>query len=99
MIVITGHIRVPPENLERARPLMKAFIEATRQEVGCLAYSFGEDVLEPGRIVLAETWRDHEALMTHLNAPHFAAWRDANAGLGVFDRDLIVYQASDPKPL
>jgi quinol monooxygenase YgiN len=99
MIVINGAIRIPADKLDQARPLMKAVIEETRKEDGCLFYSFGEDVLQPGLIVVAEAWRDEGCLGAHLSSPHFAAWRDAGAELGVSDRQLTVYEAVSSKPL
>ena len=99
MIVLTGTIRIPADKLDRARPAMKAVIEETRKEDGCLFYSFGEDVLQPGLIVIAEAWRDETCLGGHLNSPHFHAWREAGAALGVSDRQLTVYEAVSSKPL
>jgi quinol monooxygenase YgiN len=99
MIVLTGTIRIPADKLDQARPLMQAVIEATRKEDGCLFYSFGEDVLQPGLIVVAEAWRDEASLGAHLGSSHFAAWRDAGAELGVSDRQLTVYEAVSSKPL
>ena len=99
MIVLNGTIRIPADKLDQARPAMKAVIEATRKEDGCLFYAFGEDVLDPGLIVIAEAWRDEPALGAHLSSPHFTAWRDANPGLGVTDRQLTVYEAVSSKPL
>jgi quinol monooxygenase YgiN len=99
MIVLTGTVRIPADKLDQARPLMKAVIEATRREDGCLFYSFGEDVLDPGLIVVAEAWRDEASLGGHLGSAHFAAWRDAGAALGVSDRKLTVYEAVSSKPL
>src|SRR6185312_1162681 len=98
MIVLTGTVRIPADKLDQARPLMKQVIEATRKEDGCLFYSFGADVLQPGLIVVAEAWRDEAALGVHLNSSHFAAWRDAGAALGVSDRQLTVYEAVSSKP-
>ena len=99
MIVLTGTVRIPADKLDQARPLMKAVIEATRREDGCLFYSFGEDVLDPGLIVVAEAWRDEACLGGHLGSAHFAAWREAGAALGVSDRKLTVYEAVSSKPL
>jgi quinol monooxygenase YgiN len=99
MIVLTGTVRIPADKLDQARPLMKAVIEETRKEDGCLFYSFGEDVLAPGLIVVAEAWRDEASLGAHLNSPHFHAWRDAGGALGVSDRQLTVYEAVSSKPL
>ncbi len=99
MIVLTGTIRIPADKLDQARPPMKAGNEETRKEEGCLFYSFGEDVTEPGLIVIAEAWRDEAALGGHLNSAHFAAWRDANPGLEITDRQLTVYEVVSSRPL
>ena len=42
---------------------MRAMVEASRAEDGCLGYSYAEDVLEPGLIHVAERWRDRAALV------------------------------------
>jgi quinol monooxygenase YgiN len=99
MIVLTGTIRIPADKLDAARPLMKVLIEETRKEDGCLSYSFGADVLDPGLIVIAEAWRDEAAVRAHLGAPHFIAWRDAGPALGVTDRQLTIHEVSSSKPL
>jgi quinol monooxygenase YgiN len=99
MIVLTGTVRIPVDKLDQARPLMQAVIEATRREDGCLSYSFGEDVLDPGLIVIAEAWRDEACLGAHIGSAHFAAWREAGAALGVADRRLTVYEAVSSRPL
>lgn len=99
MIVLTGTVRIPAGKLDQARALMKAVIEETRKEEGCLFYTFGEDVLDPGLIVIAEAWRDEACLGAHLGSSHFAAWRDGAGALGVHDRQLTVYEAVSSKPL
>ncbi len=99
MIVLTGTIRIDADKLDAARPLIKALVEETRREDGCLSYRFGEDLVEPGLIVVSEAWRDEDAVRAHLGAAHFIAWRDAGAALGVHDRQLTVYEVSSSKPL
>jgi quinol monooxygenase YgiN len=99
MIVITGTIRIPPAKMADARPFMAALCAATVKEDGCINYMFGEDVAEPGLIVIAEAWRDREALGAHFQAEHFTVWRMAGEELGVSDRNLMVYEAGEPTPL
>lgn len=99
MIVLTGTVRVPRDRLEEARPLMQQVIEATRKEDGCLFYTFGVDVTDPELLVVSEAWRDGACLGAHLNSPHFQAWREAGDKLGLFERNLTVYEAVSAKPL
>jgi quinol monooxygenase YgiN len=98
MLIVAGTIRVPPENLEGVRPHMLAMAAATRGEDGCLDYSYGEDVGEPGLIRVFERWRDAAALEAHFAAPHLAAWRAAWPRFGVSDRRLFAYEVASERP-
>jgi quinol monooxygenase YgiN len=98
-LVIAGTVRVPPENLEGLRPHMLAMLTASRAEDGCLVYSYGEDVAEPGLIRVFEVWRDQAALDAHVRAPHMAVWRAAWPLFGVSDRRLIAYEVAQERAL
>ncbi|MGH8227139.1 MAG: putative quinol monooxygenase [Steroidobacteraceae bacterium] len=95
MLMIVGTIRLPPENLERARPVMRRMIEASRTEGGCRVYSYAEDVLEPGLIRVIEIWADRPALDRHFASAHIAEWRSRWPGLGLEGRNLTLYEATD----
>jgi len=97
MLLITGTIRLPADRLDAARPAMAAMITASRAEDGCLAYSYAEDVLEPGLIRVHEQWRDRAALDRHFAAAHIHAWRASWAELGIGDRDLVLWEAGEPQ--
>ncbi|MDB5461510.1 MAG: antibiotic biosynthesis monooxygenase [Caulobacteraceae bacterium] len=99
MIVITGTVRIPVGTLDRVRPAMRAMVDASRAEDGCLHYAYGEDVFEPGLIWVSESWRDGAALELHAKSAHMATWRAAGAELGLHDRNLTLYEAVSAKPL
>ncbi|HEY6815398.1 MAG TPA: putative quinol monooxygenase [Croceibacterium sp.] len=92
MIAVLGSFRFPAEAVEQARPLMRAVIEATLAEDGCRAYSYAEDVAEPGLFRVTELWDSREALSTHFATPHMKAWSEARAALGFFDRRIAVHE-------
>jgi quinol monooxygenase YgiN len=98
-ILIAGTVRVPPENLAGLKPHMLAMLQASRAEDGCVTYSYGEDVAEPGLIRVFEAWRDQAAIQAHFNAPHMAVWRKAGAELGVYDRQLFTYEIASQRPI
>lgn len=54
MLLIIGTVRLPAANLERALPAMRAMVEASRAEPGCLEYGYAQDVLVPGLIHVKE---------------------------------------------
>ncbi|OAI26317.1 antibiotic biosynthesis monooxygenase [Methylosinus sp. R-45379] len=91
-ILIVGTIRIPPDALERALPAMTAMIHASRAEADCLAYSYAEDVLEPGLIRVTEIWESRAALSAHFESAHLRQWRDSWEALGVHDRRLAAYE-------
>lgn len=97
MLLIVGTVRLPPENLAAARPVMRRMVEASRAEPGCLDYGYAEDVLDPGLIHVKEVWADQAALDRHFAAPHLAEWRSAWPALGIGERKLHVYEVGDPR--
>jgi quinol monooxygenase YgiN len=98
-VIIAGTVRVPPENLAGLKPHMAAMLAASRAEDGCLTYSYGEDVAEPGLIRVFEAWRDQAAIEAHFKAPHMAQWRAAWPNFGVTDRRLSLYEVAAERPL
>lgn len=94
MIVLAGTIRLPPENLAAARPVMQRMIDASRAEEGCVAYGFSEDVLEPGLIRVFEVFRDAESQQFHSKSAHMAEWRAAWPALGIGERQITRYDVT-----
>ena len=98
-LIVAGTIRVPPENLAGLKPHMVAMMAASRAEDGCGAYSYAEDVAEPGLIHVFEIWRDDAALAAHFQTPHMARWRAAWPSFGVSDRRLFAYEVASERVL
>ncbi|MDQ0395370.1 putative quinol monooxygenase [Labrys monachus] len=97
MLLIVGTVRLPPANLEKARPAMRAMVSASRAEDGCVEYAYAEDVLDRGLIHVKEIWRDQAALDRHFASDHIAVWRASWPALGIGDRDLHAYEV-EKKP-
>jgi len=95
MLLIVGTVRLPPENLERAQPVMRAMVEASRAEAGCLEYIYAQDLWVPGLIHVKERWTDQAALDAHFASAHIQVWRGSWTQLGIGDRDLRVYEVSE----
>ena len=92
MIAVIGTFRFPAEALAQARPLMRAVIEATLAEQGCRAYSYAEDVAEPGLFRVMEQWDSRDTLSAHFRTPHMKAWVEQRAALGFFDRRIALHE-------
>ena len=94
MLLIVGTVRVPAQNMDAARPIMKQMADASRLEQGCVEYGYAEDVFEPGLIHVKEMWTDQGALDRHFASAHLAEWRAAWPSLGIRDRNLRVYEVT-----
>ena len=76
MLILSVNLRIPKADQERLRQHMEAVVKASRQEPGCLAYSYGFDLLEPDILRVFEVYRDDEALKAHGASDHFKKWRE-----------------------
>ena len=99
MIIVTGYIRIAPQDVEAARPQARKNLEATSNEKGCLLYAYGEDILDPGLIRITERWESWDALAAHGNSAHMAVWRDALKQIGVLDRNLIAHETGEERAI
>ena len=89
MIIVSGKVEISdPVAVLRLKPAMEAQIAATRDEEGCIDYSYAVDVLSPTTIRVLEYWQSWEALEAHFRMPHMDAWRAALAEAGIVSRDL-----------
>jgi quinol monooxygenase YgiN len=91
-LIIAGTVRVAPDKLEALRPHAIEMIRATRQEDGCIAYAFSDDLADRGLIHIFEIWRDAEALKGHGTSEHMKTWRAAAGEVGLTDRRLKTYE-------
>ena len=76
MLILTVNLRVPKAEQEKLWPHMETIVTASRQEPGCIAYSYGFDLLEPDILRVFEVYRDDEALKAHAASEHFKRWRE-----------------------
>ena len=99
MILVSGRFRLPLERIAQARPAMAKVIAASLAEAGCRAYSYAEDLTDPGLFRVHEEWDSLEALRAHFAAPHMKEWQAVREALGFHDREVAAYEVGEPTPL
>jgi quinol monooxygenase YgiN len=99
MILVVGTFRMPPENVALALPMAQCVVTATRAEDGCVAYSYAQDLFDPGLIHVSEAWRDRAALAAHFKSAHMQAWIIERADLNLYDRNIRIYESDDGEPV
>ncbi len=100
MLILSGTVKMDPDDISVIRGAALAMIAATRDEDGCIEYEFSEVIGEPGTMRIFERWESVAALEAHFVAPHMAIWQDAMKHVTVHSRSLARYEGiSDIIPL
>ena len=91
------HAEEVPVMLKGAKP----HIDGALQEEGCIAYSWTEDHLTPGRVWVYEEWTSEETLEAHLNS-HW--YRDMGGYMASFERKpmdnvIMKYRVEKEEPI
>ena len=74
MIIVTGRVRVHPDQRDAALSAAQGMRKLTIDEPGCIDYRFWSATDDPDAILLFEQWEEQSALEAHLAAPHMTAF-------------------------
>ncbi|MEO0032357.1 MAG: hypothetical protein RIS94_2115 [Pseudomonadota bacterium] len=99
MILVVGSVRIPVDAIERGLPMIEKVLTATRAEDGCELYAYSRDVIEPDLFRITEKWRDRAALDAHFKTEHMAVWAQERAELGLFDRNIRIFETDEGQPV
>jgi quinol monooxygenase YgiN len=79
-ITIIAFVQALEGQAATVEAVIRACVEASRQEEGCLSYLAHTDSERPNRFVFVERWRDGAAVDSHVQTAHFQAFIDGLAG-------------------
>ena len=99
MIVVTGRMRIAPENRERYAEVTTQMCQRSREEQGCHGYRVYADLEQPDRYVIVEEWADDEALQRHFAQPHTAAFMSALVPLLAEPADVLFHTIASSRRL
>ncbi len=99
MIVIAGHIQIDIAQRDNATAAALKVMEATRQEEGCISYTFSADLDDESVFHIFEEWESQEALGAHFATPHMAEFQKKMGGFGVKDAKIRRYEIESVGPL
>lgn len=99
MIQINGTIKLAGDAGQDVIDAVVKMVRASREEDGCLDYTFARDLADPDTLVLFERWRDRAALDAHFVTPHMAEFQKVMAANPPAARDLRIYETDEGQPL
>ncbi|QJB68499.1 putative quinol monooxygenase [Parasphingorhabdus halotolerans] len=95
MIFVQGVIKVASESLDDIISPVIEIAKASDKEVGCLHYSFAQDISDPSIFHICERWRSEDDLNAHFQEPHVATFNAAIAGLKIESMDVRMYSGDE----
>lgn len=98
-VIVSGTFRAAQGLGPEVRVAMVLMMAASRAEDGCEAYSYAQDIEDPGLVHVFEVWRDRAAFEAHRQAPHLREWRARWPQLGLGDARLEVVTVAGRDPV
>ena len=77
---VIAELEIMPQYREELMPVLEALVAGSRAEAGNSRYELAEDLDEPCRFFVQESWASAEALESHNATPHFQAFAAAISG-------------------
>jgi quinol monooxygenase YgiN len=99
MLVVAGQIRVAPGRRAEAIAAARAAMKLSRQEPGCISYTFSADLEDESLFHVFEEWKNQAALDGHFSQPHMADFQNTIAEVGVVSLQVQRYAVSQVGPL
>jgi quinol monooxygenase YgiN len=96
LIIVGGEFTVDPAQRDVFIAGRLETMRASRQQDGCIDFTFSADPLDPSRVILFERWEDQASLDAHLAAP-----RPSQPGPAVAPSasTIMVYEVASERPL
>lgn len=91
MLIVHVHVHVKAECVEAFLAASLANAQLSRQEPGVAQFDVLQQQDDPTQFVLVEGYRSVEATAAHKATAHYAAWRDAVAGMMAEPRHSVKY--------
>ena len=91
MLIVHVFVHVKPEAVDAFRAATLANARNSVLEPGIARFDVIQQTDDPTRFVLVEVYRTGEDTVRHKETTHYAAWRDAVAGMMAEPRTSIKY--------
>lgn len=97
MLIVHVHVHVLPEQIEAFKVASLENARQSLEEPGVVRFDVIQQQDDPSRFVLVEIYRTADDPARHKETAHYAAWRDAVAGMMAEPRSSVKYNALFPE--
>ena len=98
MIVVNAIVSSSEEDISAMKDAIASMEAASRDEAGCLDYTFSIEVNKPSVLRITEKWETVEALQAHFQTPHMQTFQAAMGERPPASLDVKFYQVEEIHP-
>lgn len=98
MIVVNGIVKTTQADISALREAIATMERASREEQGCIDYTFSVEVSDPNVLRITEKWDDVDALRAHMATPHMAAFQQTIGAHPPVSMEVCFYAAEEIQP-
>ena len=98
MIVVTAKVTSTQEDIVALQGAIAAMERASREEDGCVDYTFSIELNDSAVIRITEKWDTEEALQAHFETPHMAEFQAAMAAHPPRGMEVQAYDGTEIDP-
>jgi quinol monooxygenase YgiN len=95
VIIVYGIIETTSESIEAMTEAITSMEKATREEPGCIDYTFSISISDPNCIRVSEKWESVDALKAHMGAPHMGEFQQAIAAHPPRSAEIKFFEAEE----
>ena len=98
MIVVNAIVKTTPETIVALRGAISSMEAASREESGCLDYTFSVELNDSSTLRITEKWVTLDDLLAHFQTPHMAEFQAVMGSNPPESMDVKVYEANEIDP-
>lgn len=98
MIVVNAVVTTTPENIVALQGAISTMETASREEPGCLDYTFSVELNDSSVVRITEKWQTLDDLKAHFETPHMAEFQAIMGATPPESMEAHFYEVNEIKP-
>ena len=98
MIVVNAIVTSTQEDIVALQSAISTMEAASREEAGCLDYTFSVELNNPNVLRITEKWQSLDDLKAHFATPHMAEFQGTMGANPPANLDVCFYEAEEIQP-
>jgi quinol monooxygenase YgiN len=99
MVVVNAVVKTTQKDISALKDAIGVMETASREEEGCVDYTFSIEVSDPDTVRITEKWDNVEALQAHMETPHMAVFQQTMGAHPPTGMEVHFYEAEEIQPL